>query len=770
MTRAIPDQTFSSQASPGQTWSDQTLPAVLPTKAQIQGNQGLYEVEAWLGQRGRGRLYRGRQLPDNRSVVIRELWLPEDLNPMETRQRRQAFVTVAGLGLADGRAQDSRLILPLEAIADLSPDQERRHYLISRGEAEANPTLGHYLATTGAMPGHGVRRLLNQALQTLQLLHEQKFTQADGQLRQRLVHGKLSLETLLIQTAAGPTLGAMSTPDTRATESPEFPPDASDVSISEFETAAVHQSLHDRDFLVYLCDLHLWEQLFEPAAPGSRPPTVGDDLRALGAIALYALQGGATHPDSGYPLDPTEDSDWPEDLFPPLLAYLKQLCGVSGSFPSAAAARQALLNLPPEPQSTVTVVPPRVRSSAQKRRRWWLWALVAALLLLLGIGLFWLLRALLLRAQAQSAPLLCCVDGVTGVPGGNFTYTAETDGTWSYVRQLGLIEPGKTLDQVLQDRLTGEEANPAENLAASPNNRNANGSPGRSSGRSSDRPLQLRFVEEPSLDEAIAQTRQGTVDFAVAGVTEPLPIDLDSQVVGYDGLVVFVAFSYAQRQNGLPATLNGEITLEQLQQIYTGQVTNWRQLGGPNLPVRPYAPDDPEAVRIFEQRVLGNQTMIDQFRQQLAGGLTDGILTLPTFPSLTQIIRDFEELNLGSISFGRLSQVAGQCSVYPLAIAADGPAVQPLVVTSGQDITPETDLCDAKGSYGPEPTRFRQGTYPLAYPVTVVSLRDNRRPPIGRKFAEILQTVEAQQLLNRTGLVPLLPQSALVTEQNSPRP
>lgn len=745
----------------GQPGPDPTLPALLPSKAQIQGKQGLYEVETELGRRGRGQMYRGTQLPDNRPVVIRELWLPEDLNPMETRQRRQAFVTVAGLGLADGRSQDSRLILPLEAIADLSPGQERRHYLISRGEAEANPTLGHYLATTGAMSGHGVRRLLNQALQTLQLLHEQKFTQADGQLRQQLVHGRLSLDTLLIQTVTGPTLGAMSAPDTRATDSLE----PSALSESGLSASEVSRSLQGRDFLVYLCDLHLWEQLFEPAAPGSRPPTVGDDLRALGAIALYALQRGSTHPDSGYLLDPTEDRDWPEDLFPPLLAYLKQLCGVRGSFPSAAAARQALLNLPPEPQSTVTVVPPRVRP-ARKQRRWWLWALGAALLLLLGVGIFWLLRAWLLRPQAQPPPPLCCVDGVSGVPGGSFTYTAETDGTWSYIRQLGLIEPGKTLDQVLQDRLTGDETGLAENRAESANNPNANGSPG----RNSDRPLQLRFVEEPSLDQALTQIRRGTVDFAVAGVTEPLPIDLASQVVGYDGLVVFVAFSYAQRQNSLPATLNGEITLAQLQQIYTGQVTNWRQIGGPNLPLRPYAPEDPEAVRIFEQRVLGNQTMIDQFRQQLTGGLTDGIITLPTFPSLTQIIRDFEELRLGSISFGRVSEVAGQCSVYPLAIAVDGPAVQPLVLTNGRDITPETDLCDAKGSYGPEPTRFRQGTYPLAYPVAVVSLRDNRRPPIGRKFAEILQTVEAQELLTRGGLVPLLPQSTLGTEQAAPRP
>jgi ABC-type molybdate transport system substrate-binding protein len=40
---------------------------------------------------------------------------------------------------------------------------------------------------------------------------------------------------------------------------------------------------------------------------------------------------------------------------------------------------------------------------------------------------------------------------------------------------------------------------------------------------------------------------------------------------------------------------------------------------------------------------------------------------------------------------------------------------------------------------------------PVVYP------RDNSRPPVGAKFAEMLQTQEGQQMLSKTGLIPLQP-------------
>jgi ABC-type phosphate transport system substrate-binding protein len=216
-----------------------------------------------------------------------------------------------------------------------------------------------------------------------------------------------------------------------------------------------------------------------------------------------------------------------------------------------------------------------------------------------------------------------------------------------------------------------------------------------------------------------------------------------------------VAFSYAQRNNSLPTALQGKITFAQLRQLYTGEIINWRQLGGPNLPVKLYMPLDTSSVRIFEKRVLKDESAIKAFRE-LAQDNNNGVTALSTFDSLRQVIQDFEERNIGAISFGSISQVFGQCSVYPLAIADDWSfSVAPLIFKSGKALTPQVDLCNEKGSYSQNYDAFINRSYPLAYPVSVVYTRDNRRLPIAERFVSIMHTQEAQNLLKQTGLIPL---------------
>jgi ABC-type phosphate transport system substrate-binding protein len=124
---------------------------------------------------------------------------------------------------------------------------------------------------------------------------------------------------------------------------------------------------------------------------------------------------------------------------------------------------------------------------------------------------------------------------------------------------------------------------------------------------------------------------------------------------------------------------------------------------------------------------------------------------------LQKVLQDFESPEgLGSVGFSPLSQIFGQCSIYPLAVQAKGKkAVQALVLDKAQPIEPSTDLCDRKGSYYPDVKAFQTGQYPLAYSLAVVYPRDNSLPPAGEKFAQLLRTSEGQRLLYETGLVPL---------------
>jgi ABC-type phosphate transport system substrate-binding protein len=361
-----------------------------------------------------------------------------------------------------------------------------------------------------------------------------------------------------------------------------------------------------------------------------------------------------------------------------------------------------------------------------------------AILALLGLvaGAIWWWGNRQKAIAARSEHMLCCIKDVSGIPPGKFTYTAERYGIWTYVlQQENLIEKNKTLKAELERR----------------------------------RPeLDLTYLPQRTGEEAIAKVRQEQVDFAITSLVDDLTYDLEAQEFAYDGLVVFVAFSYERRDKTLPKFLNGQITFEQLRQLYTGKITNWKDLGGPDLPVRLYMPTETETVRIFEQRVLKSEESIAQFRQlwqsqapsdnSIITQQADKIIQLSTLPTLRTVLRDFEDEKIGGIGFGPLSKVFGQCSVYPLAIVdADHSPVQPLNQDIGQPIDPSTDLCNKKGSYRPNIEVFSTRRYPLAYPLAVIYPRDNSRLPIGKKFAEILKTQESQQLLSKTGLVPLQP-------------
>jgi PBP superfamily domain len=656
------------------------FPALLKDKAEILGHRGRYRVTRFLGQRGRGRLYEGLHLSTQQTVIIKEYLLPgQSFNPDETRLIKQAFENLAGIKLADGRAQDFRLVQPQDAISDR---HEERCYAIS-SPINAYPALRTYLAKQGKMSPQAVRFLLNQVLQSLTALHEQKFALPTGQIQSGIAHGNLNLDSLLILP----------------------------------ETADLYES---PQFLIYLCDVSLWESLFIPPPVSIPSPTYHHDLIALGRVAFYLLLG-REQDDQGRLLEPRQDRHWlREDLA--LEQFIRQLLGLDTPFESAAIARQALLYLPALPASVqAPSSSSEVQTLSKPSRQYWRWLLLTLFLVVLGGGItYWWLRQ---SASEATEPTPCCIADVPSVPTGRFQYTFGRQSIWHYIwREKNLIAKDTSLESLVLKQLT-----------------------------------QLELIYKPTTtqQQAIAAVRSGKAEFAIMASQPETSDDLAQEVVAYDGLVVFVAFTYRERAKGLPRFLNSQISLAQLRQLYSGQVTNWQQIGGPDLPVRLYIPDNPEAVAVFEQKVLQTSTAIEQFRS--FNNNSAEIETLPTFELLRRIIQDFEDRQLGGIGFGSLSQVFGQCSVYPLAIRAEGNSpIQPLSV-HGRPITPEIDLCNDKGTYSPNMQVFHQQLYPLMYPITIAYPRDNSRSPIGKKLAEILKTSESQKLLYKTGLVPLHP-------------
>jgi PBP superfamily domain len=669
------------------------FPATLAEKAEIWGRRGTYRVVKCVGRRGIGRLYEAVQVGTEQPMVIKEFLLPRRyFNTEEMRQRQEAFTSLAGVALADGRSQDFRLIAPWEAIAD---DREERCYLVTPPQ-DASPTLNSVLSNGGAMSTEQVRLVLNQVLQTLEFLHQQKYSLPMGQVQTGLVHGNLNLDSLVVIRGKGNEGWELGTGD-----------------------------------FIYLCDLLLWERLFEPFHPEVVNGSVAQDLTALGQIAFYLLVG-KTLDDNGQALRPKDDALW-KSVYLPLKKYIFRLLELDLPFENATDARKALLQMPLDP--IVDQFAPDAEAEAKPKQ---LNKILKAMIVALLLAAFGKLAfALLVKPApaAEAAPPICCLKDVGGVPVGEYNYTAVENGLWDkFAQQTGLA--GVPENQKLKDYLATSQPK-----------------------------LKLNYHPVDSVKAAIAKVRSGKAAFAIIPLIKELPDDLTYQEVAHDALAVFVNFSYSERNQGLPVALNGQLTLKQLQEIYTRKVTDWKTFGNTSLPIKLYAPLDAESINLFEQKVLADPKAIATFRELLPAPELDNakftktsnlIEQLPTLEMLRTSIQDFELNQTGGIGFAPFSQVFGQCSVYPLALGnKPQQSVQALTMDDGKAISPTVDLCDRKGSYAMLPELVRNRQYPLSYSIAIVYTRDNSRSPVGEKFAEMMKSTEGQKLLSQFGLMPL---------------
>jgi len=98
---------------------------------------------------------------------------------------------------------------------------------------------------------------------------------------------------------------------------------------------------------------------------------------------------------------------------------------------------------------------------------------------------------------------------------------------------------------------------------------------------------------------------EGRADIGgVAKVPSPqvLGKGIASSLIGWDAIVVVV-------NNNNPIS---NLTKEQLKGIFTNKITNWKDLGGPDLPIQPYIVDVESATRkVFRSRLLGQDDYID---------------------------------------------------------------------------------------------------------------------------------------------------------------
>lgn len=114
-----------------------------------------------------------------------------------------------------------------------------------------------------------------------------------------------------------------------------------------------------------------------------------------------------------------------------------------------------------------------------------------------------------------------------------------------------------------------------------------------------------------------------------------------------------------------------ELTLTQLEGIYTGKIRNWQELGGQNLPIVPYSrlKEAGGTVEYFSQYVLRGKEIDTNFVKPVPISTT-GVDKVAKQP--------------GSIYYASASQIVNQCSVKPLKLGNTqdntvAPYQQPLI-------------------------------------------------------------------------------------------
>jgi phosphate transport system substrate-binding protein len=250
--------------------------------------------------------------------------------------------------------------------------------------------------------------------------------------------------------------------------------------------------------------------------------------------------------------------------------------------------------------------------------------------------------------------------------------------------------------------------------------------------------LQLRYVEPTSEPPGSAIGIQMLIDgrLTFAQTSQPLTDThfrqaeqrgflLEQIPVAIDGIAVAVN----------PKLNIVSLTLSQLQAIYTGEITNWTEVGGPNLEMVPYSrPANVGGdVDFFVREVLQNRKFGTQVRFS---------------PTTTEALRQLANTP-GGIYFASAPLIVSQCEVKPVAL---GDQQDEFIFPYRQPLVPSSSCPGQRNSLNLE--AIRTGQYPLTY-YLYVTIKQNGRieEQAGQAYANLLLTERGQQLITEAGFV-----------------
>jgi phosphate transport system substrate-binding protein len=223
----------------------------------------------------------------------------------------------------------------------------------------------------------------------------------------------------------------------------------------------------------------------------------------------------------------------------------------------------------------------------------------------------------------------------------------------------------------------------------------------------------------PSTSKGIEMLLDGKLDFVQA--SKDIPEDLRKQAetrgiklkqlpIAIDGIAVAVNPSL-----NIPG-----LTLDRLDLIRSGKITNWREVGGQDLPIHIYASNADEINGAAFTKIV-NST--DAFRK---------------------VASDPAGIHFGSS--GTLT--IAQCGIKTLAIGTD---IDRLVAPYQLPAIAPKD-CSTQKHNQLNPDVFQSGAYPLLRKLSVVIIEDGTsRQQAGEAYANMLLSTQGQKLLRQAG-------------------
>lgn len=284
---------------------------------------------------------------------------------------------------------------------------------------------------------------------------------------------------------------------------------------------------------------------------------------------------------------------------------------------------------------------------------------------------------------------------VKNVPSGLFNYGGST--TWAPIR--------KTADPVIQS--TRKEY---RLRYTSPINAN----PGSGTGIKMLLNGQLSFSQSsrPVKDQEYAQAKQRGYSL------KQVPVAIDGIAIGVH-----------------PDLEIAGLTLDQLKEIYTGKILNWKEVDGPDIPITPYSRKEEEGgtVSFFAENILGE----DSFGENVVfvQHTTDGIRQVST--------------NVGGIYYATATEIVPQCGIKSLPIGR----FQDELINPYQKPFVPLDQCPQKRNRINKEA-FQSGKYPITRRLFVIIKQDGQTDEsAGSAYANFILSEQGQNLVDKAGFV-----------------